>query len=243
MNRAIRAVNRRLGIMHVGRRRVRDLIDFIEDRAIAVVVDVGANTGQFGHSLRRAGYRGKILSIEPGNAEFEALARSAKADGNWEALHCALGASSGKAVLNVSKLSVFNSLLPLSTAARLHDERMSVDHTEEIAVRTLDELATPLSGNMLLKIDTQGYEKQVIEGGRRVLNRMAGVLLELPVIRTYEGEWEFHDALKYMADLGFVPAQMQPVGFHSVDKVSAVEFDCLFRPRSHVDGAFPAQRK
>ncbi len=225
--------------MHVGRRRVRDLIDFIEDRAIALVVDVGANAGQFGLSLRHAGYRGKILSIEPSKAEFEVLSRKAKADGNWEALHCALGASSGTAELNVSQLSVFNSLLALSPAARLHDERMSVDHTEEIAVRTLDEIVAPLSGNMLLKIETQGYEKQVLEGGRRILSRMAGILLELPVIHTYEGEWEFHDALKYMADLGFVPAQMQPVGFHTVDRVSAVEFDCLFRPRSAIDAPIP----
>jgi FkbM family methyltransferase len=225
--------------MHVGRRRVRDLIDFIEDRAIVLVVDVGANAGQFGLSLRHAGYRGKILSIEPSKAEFEVLSRKAKADGNWEALHCALGASSGTAELNVSQLSVFNSLLALSPAARLHDERMSVDHTEEIAVRTLDEIVAPLSGNMLLKIDTQGYEKQVLEGGRRILSRMAGILLELPVIHTYEGEWEFHDALKYMADLGFVPAQMQPVGFHTVDRVSAVEFDCLFRPRSAIDAPIP----
>jgi FkbM family methyltransferase len=222
--------------MHVGRRRVRDLIDFIEDRAIDAVVDVGANTGQFGLSLRRAGYRGRILSIEPGKAEFETLSREAKAAGNWETLHCALGASSGTAVLNVSKLSVFNSLLPLSAAARLHDERMAVDHTEEIAVRTLDEIASPLSGNLLLKIDTQGYEKQVLAGGRRILSRMAGILLELPVIHTYEGEWELHEALAYMSGLGFVPAQMQPVGFHTVDKVSAVEFDCLFRPRSEIDG-------
>lgn len=241
MNRVVRAAYRRLGIMHVGRRRVRDLIDFIEDRAVAQVIDVGANIGQFGESLRQAGYRGKILSIEPGRAEFELLSRKAKADGNWETLHCGLGASAGTAVLNVSKLSVFNSFLGLSAVAGLHDERMAVDHTEEIAVRTLDEIAAILSGNILLKIDTQGYEKQVLEGGRRSLHRMAGILLELPVIHTYEGEWEFHDALKYMAGLGFVPAQMQPVGFHTADKVSAVEFDCLFRPRSEIDGPLPAK--
>jgi FkbM family methyltransferase len=232
---------RRLGIMHVGRRRVRDLIDFIEARAIDVVVDVGANTGQFGLSLRRARYRGRILSIEPGKAEFETLSQKAQADGNWQALHCGLGAGPGTAVLHVSKLSVFNSMLNLSAAAPMHDERMALDHSEEVAIRTLDEIAAPLSGNMLLKIDTQGYEKQVLEGGRQSLGRMAGILLELPVIQTYEGEWSFHNALKYMADLGFVPAQMQPVGFHTVDKVSAVEFDCLFRPRSEIDGPIPAQ--
>jgi FkbM family methyltransferase len=236
MNRVVRAAYCRLGIMHVGRRRVRDLIDFIEDRAIAQVIDVGANVGQFGVMLRQTGYRGKILSVEPGKVEFEVLSRKAKADRNWQTLHCGLGASAGTALLNVSKLSVFNSFLGLSAVARLHDERMTVDHTEKIALCTLDEIAAPLLGNILLKIDTQGYERQVLEGGRRSLPRMAGILLELPVIHTYEGEWDFHDALKYMADLGFVPAQIQPVGFHTVDKVSAVEFDCLFRPRSEIDG-------
>jgi FkbM family methyltransferase len=240
MNRVIRAACRRLGIQHVGRRRVRDLMDFIEDRAIGVVIDVGANEGQFGEWLRGNGYRGKILSFEPGRTEYASLARKAKADGNWDAFHCGLGAQSGTAVLHVSKLSVFNSFLGLSAAARLHDERMAVDHTEEIAVRTLDEIDMPPAGGVLLKIDTQGYERQVLEGGRQSLARMSGILMELPVIRTYEGEWEFHEALKYMADAGFVPAQMQPVGFHTVDKVAAVEFDCLFRPRSEIDGAAKA---
>jgi FkbM family methyltransferase len=236
MNRVVRAAYRRLGIQRVGRRRVRDLMDFVEDRAISLVLDVGANEGQFGEWLRRNGYRGKILSFEPGRMEYATLRRKSEADGNWEAFHCGLGAQSGTATLHVSKLSVFNSFLELSAAARLHDERMTVDHTEEIVVRTLDEIEAPAAERVLLKIDTQGYERQVLEGGRQSLARMSGILMELPVIRTYEGEWAFHEALAHMAELGFVPAQMQPVGFHTADTVAAVEFDCLFRPRSAIDG-------
>jgi len=52
LNRIVRAAYKRLGIIHVGRRRVRDLTDFIEDRRIDTVIDVGANVGQFGESLR-----------------------------------------------------------------------------------------------------------------------------------------------------------------------------------------------
>ena len=55
----------------------------------------------------------------------------------------------------------------MTSVAALHDSRMAVDHTEEVAIRTLDEVAAGLHGKILLKIDTQGYEKQVIEGGRR----------------------------------------------------------------------------
>jgi len=236
VNRAIRAVYKRLGILHLGRRRVRDLIDFIEDRRIDVVIDVGANIGQFGEYLRACGYRGKIVSFEPIEAAYRALAARAAADDNWEVHHCGLGAAPGEANLHVSGLTVFSSILNLTSAAELHDSRMAVDHTEQIRIRTLDEVVAGLSGNMLLKIDTQGYERQVIEGGRQSLPQMLGILLELPIIHVYEGEWQFHEALEFMAGAGFVPAQMQPVGYHGVDKVSAVEFDCLFRPLSEVDG-------
>ena len=219
---------------------MRDLVDFIENRRIDTVFDVGANVGQFGESLRKEGYRGRIVSFEPARSTFEILARKAAADGNWDAHHCGLGANPATAVLHASKLSVFNSILQLSDVAELHDNRMAVDHTEEVPIYTLDHFAEPLlrgaQRKVLLKIDTQGYERQVIEGAGQTIPQMAAILMELPVIHTYKGEWHLHDALKYMFDLGFVPAQIQAVGYHNSDTVSAVEFDCLFRPRSHLDG-------
>ncbi len=236
MNRAARAICRRLGILRVGRRRVRDLIDFIADREIDVVIDVGANIGQFGESLRAGGYRGRIVSFEPIASAFHALSKRAKEDGNWEAHHCGLGAAPGTATLHVSELSVCSSILSLTNVASLQDKRIAVDHTEEIDIRTLDEIAAGITGKVLLKIDTQGYERQVIEGGRQSMAQFLGILLELPIIHVYEGEWQFHEAIKFMDDAGFVPAQILPVNYHTVDNVSAVEFDCLFRPRGHVDG-------
>ncbi|MGP8252849.1 MAG: FkbM family methyltransferase [Terracidiphilus sp.] len=237
MNRVERAIYKRLGLLHLGRRRVRDLFDFIEDREIDVVIDVGANVGQFGRSLRESGYRGRIISFEPIGSAFQVLAKEAQKDGNWDANQCGLGAAMGTARLNVSELSVFSSILDSTSVASLHDKRMAVDRIEEVSIRTLDEIAAGIQGKILLKVDTQGYERQVIEGGRQTLPRLAGILLELPVIHTYEGVWQFHEAVKFMDDAGFVPAQITPVGYHTVDKVSAVEFDCLFRPRSQVDSA------
>jgi FkbM family methyltransferase len=215
---------------------VRDLIDFIADREIDVVIDVGANIGQFGESLRAGGYRGRIVSFEPIASAFRALSKRAQEDGNWEAHHCGLGAAPGTATLHVSGLSVCSSILNLTDVASLHDKRIAVDRTEEIAIRTLDEIAAGISGRVLLKVDTQGYERQVIEGGRQTMPRLLGILLELPIIHVYEGEWQFHEAIKFMDDAGFVPAQILPVNYHTVDNVSAVEFDCLFRPRGQVDG-------
>jgi hypothetical protein len=88
-----------------------------------------------------------------------------------------------------------------------------------------------LSGNTLLKIDTQGYERQVLEGARNVLPMMTAVLLELPIVHLYEETWRFYEALEFMATAGFIPAQIHPVNYHSLDEVSLVEVDCLFRRR------------
>lgn len=236
MNRWIRALYKRLGILHVGRRRVRDLIDFIEDRKIDIVIDVGANMGQFGQLLRKQGFRGKIVSFEPTSSAFQALQERAAADGNWEVHHCGLGASAGESVIHVSQLSVCSSILPLTGVALLHDTRLAEDHSEKIVLRTLDQAASGITGNILLKIDTQGYEKQVIEGGPQTMARSLGILVELPIVHTYQGDWRFHEAVKFMEDAGFVLAQIQPVNYHGADNVSVIELDCLFRPRSHVDG-------
>jgi FkbM family methyltransferase len=236
MNRLIRAAYKRLGIIHLGRRRVRDLIDFIEDRRIDTVIDVGANVGQFGEGLRAEGFRGKIISFEPIASVYQELAKKAAADGNWEAHRCGLGAQAGTAQIHVSELTVFSSILDMTNTASLHDSRTAVTRTEEIEIRTLDQVAAGLTGNILLKIDAQGYEKHVIEGGSRTIGRVLGIQLELPVIRVYEGEWQFHEALKYMADIGFMPAQIQPVNYHGADNVSVVDCDCLFRPAGPLDG-------
>ena len=210
-------------------KRVRDVIDFINDREIDTVLDVGANVGQFGGTLRAKGYRGKISSFEPVKSAYESLSTRASADRNWEVNNFALGASAGEATINVSDSSVFSSILPSNGELKKFDSGSAVSHTEVIKVKTLDDVAASLSGKVLLKVDTQGYEQQVLEGGPKTLAQVKGVLMELPIVNLYEGTWRFHEALKFMSLAGFTIAQLHPVNYHSEDRVSLVEVDCLFR--------------
>ena len=210
----------------------QDVVNFVADRGIDVVFDVGGNIGQFGLSLRAGGYRGKIVSFEPVSAVYRILAATAAADSNWEANNVALGAVTGRATINISDATVFSSMLTAKPAATNHETTAAVMTTQMTDVQTLDTVVPKPMGNMLLKIDTQGYEKMVLEGGRRALASMKGVLMELPVIHLYEQTWQFHEAVAYMADAGFIPAQIYPVTYHSADKVSLIEVDCLFRPRN-----------
>jgi FkbM family methyltransferase len=227
----IRRTLRRFGVDIVRIRARPDLIGFIKDRGIDVVIDVGANVGQFGERLRAEGYRNKIISFEPLSSEFRTLAQKAQADGNWEVNNCGLGSEPATATINVSDSSTYSSILAMKDVATRHDAAAASRRQETIQIRTLDEFFGTISGNVLLKIDTQGYEKQVLEGGRRVMSMLKGVLMELPIIHLYQGTWHLHEAIDFMKQSGFIPAQIYPVNYHVSDPQSLLEVDCLFRPR------------
>jgi FkbM family methyltransferase len=231
MKRSIRRTLKHFGFEIRRIETIRTLMGFIQDRNIDVVLDVGANVGQFGTSLRAQGYRGKIVSFEPISTVYRTLAAATATDLEWDTHNFALGLNTEYATINVSVSSEFSSILPSTCAAMKYTDAAAVTRTELIEVRKLDDVFPKLSGNTLLKIDTQGYERQVLEGGRSLLPKLKGVLMELPIVHLYQGTWQFHEAIAFMADAGFVPAQIHPVNFHSTDRVSLIEVDCLFRPR------------
>lgn len=231
MKRFIRRTLKHFGLEIRRIETTRTLMGFIHDRNIDVVLDVGANVGQFGASLRAQSYRGKIVSYEPISTVYRTLAVNTATDLEWDINNFALGLKSEFATINVSVSSEFSSILPSTCAAMKYNDAAAITGTETIEVRKLDDVFPRPSGNTLLKIDTQGYERQVLEGGRSLLPKLKGVLMELPIVHLYQGTWQFHEAIEFMADAGFVPAQIQPVNFHSTDRVSLIEVDCLFRPR------------
>src|SRR5581483_1306542 len=217
-------------IRHVGPGWSPDLADFLVDRQVDVVLDVGANYGQFGKSLRARGYRGELVSFEPIESVFRDLQKLAQRDGKWQARQLALGSVSGTAVINVSQSSDFSSLLEQTPYAQSFDSNALVIRREEISVARLDDLFEPFHNRtVFLKIDTQGYERQVLEGSSEALKQIIGVQMELPIVHLYEDTWSLEDSLSYMRDRGFVLAQVTPVNWLSNDRVSLVEIDAVFR--------------
>ncbi len=221
---------RQLGLDLRRVRRRPAITDFLAHRNVQVVYDVGANIGQFGLAIRRRGYTGKIVSFEPVSSVYEELKGLAQRDGNWEVARFAVGSENGATQINVSRNSQFSSIKPLGERSATIDPASAFTSSETVEVRTLDNLVKA-NGPYFIKIDTQGFEREVITGGPKALAGATGVLLELPVINIYDKVWTLHEAIGHMREIGFVPSQFEPVGHHQSDPMAAIEFDCLFRKR------------
>ena len=204
--------------------------DFLGSRLVDTVLDVGANVGQFGRTLRREGFRGRIVSFEPTAECFAALRDVMEADGNWTGFNVGLSGRDGTATINVGADTAFSSLHPVRPAALRFDPLSAPVRTEEIRLARLDGFDATIAGDRLfLKVDTQGHERAVLEGAGALLDRVAGVQLELPVSALYDGVWTLEEALGFMRGLGFVPALFTPVNAHKDDPLAVLEFDCVFR--------------
>ena len=210
-----------------------NLIEFLQSRAVDCVLDVGGNEGQFGRWLRNHGYGGRIISFEPISASYRMLLAESAGDGLWEARQFAIGEHSGNAVINVGANSALSSFLTATEVENVtpDDARSFKERSETVDVRTLDDFAAELSGNIFLKSDTQGFERHVLEGAKTLMPRLCGVQLELPIVHLYHGTWTLAQALDYMRAKDFIISQIHPTNFADRDKVSLLEVDAIFRRR------------
>lgn len=210
-------------------RRLADA-HFLRVHEVDCVFDVGANRGQFAAALRRRGYRGRIVSLEPLAGPFAELANAASGDPLWSVRNCAAGAAPGEAEIAVAELDVFSSFKPVSAVGSDYDPRSRTVARQRVPVVTLDTLAANFPCERpFLKIDTQGFEREVLAGAAGLLERAEGLLLELPVENLYDGVWTFGEAIAHLDALGFQPAHFDPVCPVPGDPASAMELDALFR--------------
>lgn len=177
----------------------------LRDTRAEVLIDVGANAGQYADAARRAGYAGRIVSYEPVSGPYAQLERRCNDDPRWDCRQIALGAASGVAEINVTEFSYFSSFLAPTNETRRVEPRAEVVRTETVTVETLDDAVdedAPAAA-LAVKIDTQGFEHEVIAGGKVALGRAVYLELELSLVPTYEGAPTLVPMLEQVYDLGF----------------------------------------
>ena len=199
---------------------------------VDLVLDVGANTGQYVDALRNdVEYEGRIVSFEPLSAAYEVIRSKAGSDRLWQTHHFGLGDVAGSLEINVAGNSYSSSLLGMLPAHETSAPESCYIGKERVEVKRLDDIFDTLvegARNIYLKVDTQGFERNVINGARAKLPMIGTVQLELSLVPLYAGEMLFPEMLDFMRDAGYRLVALEP-GFCDHASGELLQTDGIFR--------------
>lgn len=204
---------------------------YLNKVGVTLFLDVGANIGQTGEMMRGAGFKGRIISFEPLPACFAQLDEKAAKDPLWTAHNTAIGTEDGTAEIGVSENFVSSSLLEATDRLIEIHAPVAYTHHETVKISRIDTMLAAIAKAddvIHLKIDTQGFEQQVVEGAVGVLDRIGSVRMEVAVREVYKGEMIVPDAITMMTKLGYVLIDGWPAWRDPKTK-EVLHFDLMFR--------------
>lgn len=194
-----------------------------------VVLDVGANVGQYATRLREAGFRGRIVSFEPVSETADALRRAAAGDKRWFVRQHALGQEDTTAEIHLA--GTMSSLLGASEFGRGWKAKLEDQQTETIEVRRLDgvldeALAGVRNPRVFLKMDTQGFDLDVLRGAGDRLAEVVGLQSEVACLQLYDGMPRLPEQLTAYEAEGFELSGIFPVSRH-IRSMRVIELDVV----------------
>jgi FkbM family methyltransferase len=236
-------VSRSLGYDIVPLREMKErdfalhLGELLTQLEIDCVLDVGANIGQYHDFLRnKVLFEGMIVSFEPVSRHVALLQERAQHDSDWYIEPYALGAKEGSLDINVMVSDQFSSFLEPDNSRIVEFEGLNVPcRTESVAVKTIDAVLPDLRERLgfkrpYLKLDTQGFDIEVLEGSRQSLGGIPALQSEASVIGIYKGMPGYMETIRYLGSRGFDITGIYPV---SRDRsLRLIEFDCVMINRS-----------
>jgi FkbM family methyltransferase len=194
------------------------------------LIDVGANYGGYALFMRRLGFVSEIISFEPLSSAFLLLNENSKNDKNWKVFNFAIGNEDKTGIINVAGNSHSSSLnRMLETHIKVAPLSKYVG-TEKIEIKKLDSIFSNLTNkndSILLKIDTQGYEKYVLEGAANSLKNIQLIQLEMSLTPLYENELLITDMINYLKAKNFELASIER-GFFDKKTGRLLQVDGLF---------------
>jgi FkbM family methyltransferase len=207
------------------------ILRLLQYHKIDLVLDVGANDGGYGKELKQAGFEGSILSFEPLIEPYERLKTTARKYNNWYvAPRMALGDKDGEIEINVSRNSTSSSILPmekLHSDAAPSSEYMSKQMTRIQRLDKLDHAIIKSGKRNFLKIDTQGYEENVLDGASDRLSEIHGVQIEMSIEPLYQGQVLYQDLIWRLNSAGFNLWNIKP-GFSDPKSGRLLQMDGVF---------------
>ncbi len=207
-------------------RHLSKLLNYLE---VDCVFDVGANVGQYARILRDyAGYRGTIISFEPNPIAFRRLSIASHGDPKWHTEQLALGSTPGTANFHAYEQSELGSFRKFGKS--VHAPKETTEKTFSVEVGTLERYITFARERYnfkkpFLKVDTQGFDVEVVKGGGASIGEFVGLQSEIAFQNIYEESPDYISSIRTYQELGFTISRLVPI--HDLHFPDLVEMDVI----------------
>ncbi|UPK25708.1 FkbM family methyltransferase [Bradyrhizobium sp. 195] len=192
-----------------------------------LVIDIGANRGQFALLARHLWPAAYITSFEPLPGPNAICRKAMVGDERFKLFEAAVSTETGSSTINVTREDDSSSLLPLGEEhQRLYGS--SIASTLTIKTDRLCAFIAPdeCPASCLLKIDTQGFELEVLKGSEELLRRVQHIYAELSFIELYRGQPLASEVISYLHAKGYQLAGVFNVAHDGADR--PIQADMLF---------------
>ena len=199
----------------------------LRSRPIRTVIDVGANTGQFAKKISGLLPDARIYCFEPLPEPYAALDKWEKTqNGRVVPLNLAVGEKESEVEMFLhEEHTPSSSLLATTKLTEQYYPFTKGQHRIVVRQATLDaalgEVRDKLSSEILIKLDVQGYEDRVIDGGANIFGKASACILEVSLDKLYEGQADFKQLFMKLDHLGYRYAG-------NLDQAYAADGHCVF---------------
>ena len=188
------------------RKAKRDLKSvWLESFEIKTVIDVGANIGQFAVDASELYPDAVIYSFEPLPGPYSQLLINTKSFSKFNPYNIALSDHKGTTKMYSNDFSQSSSILEMAESHKKAFPHSKNATPVKVKVQTLDAIfnGVELDTDILLKIDVQGSEKQVLDGGTETIKKVKVIIIETSYISLYKDQPLFDDVHDQLAKVGF----------------------------------------
>lgn len=207
--------------------RTFKLIKYFE---INKIFDIGANVGNYAMKMKKFGFAGNIISFEPLSEAFRKLQKNAKKDSNWKTINIALGDTDGETEINIAGNCDSSSILEMLPLHVKNEPTSSYIGKEKIKVNKLDTLFDNYykkGDKIFVKIDTQGYELNVLKGSEKSLSYIKGIQIEMSLVQLYDGGILYKEMIEFIERKGFNLFSIEN-GFSNPETGELLQMDGIF---------------
>ena len=184
---------------------LEDEFKWFKKMDINTIIDVGSYKGESVLDFREILPSATIYAFEPLLSSFKELNANTKYLDNFKSFNIALGDKKEEKEIFRKDFSASTSLLEMH---KTHEELFpftSQGSKEIVRIDTLDNIvpSLDLKDNILLKIDVQGYEKEVLKGASGILGRVKIIIIEMSFCELYKDQLLFPEIYRILQNQGF----------------------------------------